>query len=160
MCTPLKSACLSLFILVALSNVSFGQKLGKQYGPVKVDTSLSVNVPAIVEVMSQKSERTEFTFSAPLVEICQAAGCWVTVNNGKGDAFRVRFKDHFTIPVKTKPGTVAYFHGFAYWDEISVEMQKHFAEDAGRSKEEIDKIIHPRKEFCFEADGIVLVRTK
>jgi hypothetical protein len=37
-------------------------------------------------------------------------------------------------------------------------MQKHFAEDAGKSKEEIEKITMPKKEMCFEADGIVLLK--
>lgn len=155
----MKDLCFVFSMFLILSGQSFGQNLGKYYGEVKVDTSLSVSVSNVVNGMKQNTERTEFTFTAALIEICQAAGCWVTVNNPQGEAFRVRFKDHFTIPVKTKPGTIAYFHGYAYWDEISVEMQKHFAEDAGRSKEEIEKITQPKKEFCFEADGIVLVRS-
>ena len=134
------------------------QKLGKSYGPAKVDTALTVSVKEVMKGIESKNERVEFTFQAPLVEICQAAGCWVSIDKGNGETFRVRFKDHFTIPVKTKPGTKAYFHGYAYWDEISVEMQKHFAEDAGKSKEEIEKITMPKKEMCFEADGIVLVK--
>ena len=134
------------------------QKLGKSYGPEKVEVTKAVTVNNVVKGLESKNERVEFTFEAPLVEICQAAGCWVSVDKGNGETFRVRFKDHFTIPVKTKPGTKAYFHGYAYWDEISVEMQKHFAEDAGKSKEEVEKITSPKKEMCFEADGIVLVK--
>jgi len=143
---------------IVLSTGINAQNMGKSYGPEKVDVSKSVEVKDVVKGIESKNERLEFTFEAPLVEICQAAGCWVSVDKGNGETFRVRFKDHFTIPVKTKPGTKAYFHGYAYWDEISVEMQKHFADDAGRSKEEIGKITAPKKEMCFEADGIVLVK--
>ena len=155
-----------ILILLFSNSIAFGQtnsskKLGKNFGAVKVDTSLSVSVKSVLkELEMSKHARLEFTFQAPLAEICQAAGCWVSIDKGNGEKFRVRFKDHFTIPVKTLPGTEAYFHGYAYWDEISVEMQKHFAEDAGRSKEEIEKISAPKKEMCFEADGIVLVQNK
>ena len=67
----------------------------------------------------------------------------------------VRFKDHFTIPIDTKIGTVAYMHGTANWDTVSVEMLKHFAEDAGKSKAEIDQITEAKYVLGFEADGIV-----
>ena len=53
-------------------------------------------------------------------------------------------------------GTVAYFHGMAYWDTVSVNLLQHFAEDTGKSKEEISKIIEPKYELNFEADGITL----
>jgi hypothetical protein len=154
-----------ILILLFSTSIAFGQansskKLGKSYGVVKVDTSRSVSVKEVVKGLETKNDRVEFTFQAPLAEICQAAGCWVSIDKGNGETFRVRFKDHFTIPVKTLPGTEAYFHGYAYWDEISVDLQKHFAEDAGRSKEEIEKISAPKKEMCFEADGIVLVQNK
>jgi hypothetical protein len=156
---------ITILILLFSTSVAFGQvnsskKLGKSYGTFKVDTSLSVSIKEVLNGLEAKNDRVEFTFLAPLAEICQAAGCWVSIDKGNGETFRIRFKDHFTIPVKTLPGTEAYFHGYAYWDEISVEMQKHFAEDALRSKEEIDKISAPIKEMCFEADGIVLVENK
>jgi hypothetical protein len=37
-------------------------------------------------------------------------------------------------------------------------MLRHFAEDAGKSKEEIAKITKPEFEMGFEADGIILVK--
>jgi hypothetical protein len=46
-------------------------------------------------------------------------------------------------------------HGFANWDTVSVEMLKHFAEDAGKSKAEIDQITKAKYVLGFEADGIV-----
>ena len=82
----------------------------------------------------------------------------MNVETENGDTFMVRFKDHFTIPTDTKPGTKAYFHGEAKQDVISVEMLQHFAEDAGKSTEEIEKITEPKKEISFIADGIVLVK--
>jgi hypothetical protein len=68
----------------------------------------------------------------------------------------VRFKDHFTIPPGTDKGTGAYLHGVAFMDTIPVPDLQHFAEDAGKSPEEIAMITEPEFELNFTADGIVL----
>ena len=39
----------------------------------------------------------------------------------------------------------------------SVEMLKHYAEDAGKSKEEIEKITQPKTEIEFIATGVLVV---
>jgi hypothetical protein len=70
----------------------------------------------------------------------------------------VRFKDHFTIPPATPSGTNAFMHGIIFMDTVSVEMLQHFAEDAGKSKEEIQKITAPKFEMNFRADAITLVK--
>jgi hypothetical protein len=132
--------------------------LGKSYGPVKVDTSEAMTVKEMLETFDNKTAEQEFTFLAPIDEVCSKAGCWINVDKGNGETFMVRFKDHFTIPPKTKIGTQAYLHGIAYMDTISVDLLRHFAEDAGKSKAEIEKITKPEFELGFEADGITLVK--
>ncbi len=132
--------------------------LGKNYGPVKVDPKLAVSAGDMVKTQDNSEEAKEYTFEGTITEVCSKAGCWVNVETENGDTFMVRFKDHFTIPTDTKPGTKAYFHGEAKQDVISVEMLQHFAEDAGKSTEEIEKITEPKKEISFIADGIVLVK--
>ena len=132
--------------------------LGKSYGPVNVDTADAMNVKAMLEAFDGKKGEQAFTFLAPIDEVCSKAGCWINVDKGNGETFMVRFKDHFTIPPKTKIGTQAYLHGIAYMDTISVELLRHFAEDAGKSQEEIEKITKPAFELGFEADGITLVK--
>ena len=72
----------------------------------------------------------------------------------------VRFKNHFTIPPSTPVGTEAYIHGVAYWDTVSVKALRHYAEDAGKSVEEINKITQPEFKLNFEGDGIKLVSEK
>ena len=132
------------------------EKLGKSYGPEKVDVKEAITVEEMLADFDGKTERTEYTIDAELVEVCSKAGCWVNIDKGNGDTFMVRFKDHFTIPPATEPGTEAYIHGYAYMDTISVEMLRHFAEDAGKSEEEIMSITEPEYELNFEADGITL----
>jgi hypothetical protein len=134
------------------------EKLGKSYGPVQVEVSNAVDLTKMLQLFEGQSEPMELTFVAPINQVCMKAGCWVNIDKGNGETFMVRFKDHFTIPIDTKIGTKAYMHGTAYWDEVSVEMLKHFAEDAGESAEEIAKITEPQHVMSFEADGIVLVK--
>ena len=88
--------------------------------------------------------------------MCQKAGCWATVKKQNGELLRVRFKDHFLIPKNTRAGSIAYFHGEAYWDTISVELQKHFAEDSKKPEAQINKISSPKFELSFEADGVLV----
>lgn len=133
-------------------------ELGKSYGPVEVAPEKAVGVDKVMEVNEKMMDATEFTFEGEIVEVCSKAGCWVNVDAGNGETFMVRFKDHFTIPPGTEPGTKAYFHGTAFNDTVSVEMLQHFAEDVGKSPEEIDKITEPKFELGFTADGIVLIK--
>lgn len=128
----------------------------KNYGPVEVDPSKAISAKEMLAEMDGASETKEFTFEGELTEVCSKAGCWVNIDKGDGETFMVRFKDHFTIPTDTKVGASAYFHGTAYGDTIPVDMLQHFAEDAGKSKEEIDAITEPSFELGFEADGIRL----
>ena len=39
----------------------------------------------------------------------------------------------------------------------SIEQLRHFAEDGGKSKEEIAKIKEPRKEIVMQAKGILVL---
>ena len=54
---------------------------------------------------------------------------------------------------------MAMLHGTATMDTITVEDLQHYAEDAGKSKEEIAKITEPEFELNFEADGILMKKT-
>ncbi|MFM6934028.1 MAG: DUF4920 domain-containing protein [Flavobacteriales bacterium] len=128
----------------------------KHYGPTSVDMSKAISMDEMVKQFNQNPQQDTFTFSAPIVNVCQSAGCWVNVKKTDGDLMRIRFKDHFGIPPKTETGNVAYFHGTAYYDTISVQLQKHFLEDAHAPQSEIDKIVSPRIELNFLSDGVLI----
>jgi hypothetical protein len=131
-------------------------ELGESYGPVEVDTAKSVSLQEFFTDFEQQDSTGVYTVEGKIVEICQSAGCWVGIDKGNGDYFMVRFKDHFTIPIDTKMGTEAYFHGVARWDSTSVEELRFEAQSAGKSKAEIEAITEPSYSFDFIADGIVL----
>lgn len=127
-----------------------------EFGPEKVDESKAISTSDMIAAYEGQTEPKEFTFNAKIEEVCSKAGCWINVDKGNGEMFMVRFKDHFTIPTDTKIGSEAVLHGMAYWDTVSVDMLRHFAEDAGKSEEEIAKITEEKYELGFEADGILL----
>lgn len=90
--------------------------------------------------------------------VCQKKGCWMTLDMGGDQSMRVKFKDYaFFMPLNS-PGTTAYLQGWAYRRTIPVDELRHYALDAGKSKEEIEKITEPQVEFIYYADGVVLVK--
>ena len=47
-------------------------------------------------------------------------------------------------------------NGKAYVSEMSVEEQRHYVEDAGKSEDEIATITEVETTFSFEADGVLV----
>jgi 5S rRNA maturation endonuclease (ribonuclease M5) len=54
-------------------------------------------------------------------------------------------------------GKTIVVEGKARLKETSVSMLKHYAEDAGKSKEEVDKIKEPKKEVIMTIKGVKVV---
>ena len=69
----------------------------------------------------------------------------------------VKFKDYGFFMPKNIAGKEVIVNGKAYVTEVSVEEQRHYAEDAGMSSEEIAMITEPKKTYSFEADGVLLI---
>lgn len=128
------------------------------YGPVKVDTTGALTVDQFFADFEEQDSVGVYTVRGKIVEKCTNAGCWVGIDKGNGDYFMVSFKDHFTIPLDTKIGTEAYFHGVARWEETSVEDLRAAAKEEGKSQSEIDAITEPEYSYGFEADGISLIK--
>ncbi|MBJ7879385.1 DUF4920 domain-containing protein [Gelidibacter salicanalis] len=89
-------------------------------------------------------------------EVCQSKGCWLKLNLEDGNQVMVKFKDYGFFMPKDIAGQEVVLNGKAYVNEVPVEEQRHYAEDAGQSAEEIEAIIEPKKTFSFEADGVLL----
>jgi len=95
---------------------------------------------------------------AKVNEVCQAKGCWMTLNLEDGNEVMVKFKDYGFFMPKDIAGKEVIVNGKAFVEEVSVDEQKHYAEDASQSEEEIAKIINPKRTYSFEADGVLLVQ--
>jgi hypothetical protein len=94
--------------------------------------------------------------SAKVNEVCQAKGCWMTLNLEDGHEVMVKFKDYGFFVPKDIAGKEVIVNGKAFVNEVSVNEQRHYAEDAGKTQEEIAQITEPKRTFSFEADGVLV----
>ncbi|WP_248723628.1 DUF4920 domain-containing protein [Seonamhaeicola sp. ML3] len=95
---------------------------------------------------------------ATVTDVCQAKGCWMTLQLGEGKEAMVKFKDYgFFVPKDIK-GKQVIVNGKAFVNEVPVDELKHYAEDAGKSKQEIAAITESKKTFSFEADGVLVAQ--
>jgi uncharacterized protein DUF4920 len=112
--------------------------------------------PVAVDKLEQnlKENKYEGKVSGKVVEVCRAEGCWLKLEKADGSAMMVRAKNHsFLVPVDLI-GKSVVVEGEANVTEVSEEMRKHYAEDAGKTKKEIDKIKGSEKQIVFQAAGV------
>jgi hypothetical protein len=92
-----------------------------------------------------------------VASVCEKKGCWMKLATTEGDGIMIRFKDYkFFMPLNIV-GKDVVLTGQAKKTVTSVEMLKHYAEDGGKSKEEIEKITEPKTEIEFIATGVLVV---
>lgn len=94
-------------------------------------------------------------FVSEVKEVCQKKGCWMKVDLGEEEAM-VRFKDYAFFMPKDLAGKEIILGGKAYIEEMSVEDQRHYAEDGGATPEEALAITEPKRTFSFEANGVLI----
>lgn len=96
------------------------------------------------------------SFRAEVASVCKSKGCWMNLKLENGEEAAVKFKDYaFFVPKDIEDKEVVV-NGKAYLSIESVEDQRHYAEDAGKSEEEIAAITQPKKTLSFMADGVLI----
>lgn len=95
--------------------------------------------------------------AAEIITSCTKKGCWMDVKMADGTPMKVRFKDYaFFVPTSGLEGKQAVLQGRATKEVTDVAMLRHYAEDAGKSPEEIAKITAPETSWSFLADGVLI----
>jgi disulfide oxidoreductase YuzD len=140
---------------VAIAQDAESAKPGVVYGVVteKGITPISVND------LEQKigDAKYEGQIKGKVVEVCKAMGCWAKIERADGSTVMIKVKDHeFAMPLDIVGQTILA-EGTAELKQTSVSMLKHYAEDAGKSKEEIEKIKEPKKEVLINLKGVKVV---
>lgn len=128
------------------AGMTFGEKTTADgaIAAAELAAKLSGDAPADVKVTGKVSE------------VCKMEGCWLRMETGNGTML-IKMKDHaFLVPLSMNGKTIVA-DGVATLKETSVKMLKHYAEDAGKSKAEIDAIKEPKKEITLEAKGILVL---
>lgn len=118
-------------------NVLTTAQINEKYNNLKVGDTLDVK------------------FTSNINSVCSKKGCWMRLGLGEEKEVMVKFKDYgFFMPLDAEGEVIV--NGKAFVEETSVDELKHYAEDAGKSEEEIAKITEPKKTLSFVADGVLL----
>lgn len=124
---------------------------GVVYGVVNEDQK-----PIMPHEVVTRLSNNEFEgqIKAKVLEVCKAEGCWIKVERKDGSPMMVRAKNHAFLMPENIVGKTVLIDGSATVKEVTEEMRKHYAEDAGKSKKEIDQIKGSEKDVQFAAKGV------
>jgi hypothetical protein len=107
----------------------------------------------------KKGDTITVQFASNIKSVCKKKGCWMNMELAGDDKSFVKFKDYaFFVPLNAD-NSAAIVSGKAFVEVESVESLRHYAKDAGKSKEEIAKITKPEKTYSFMADGVYIKKS-
>lgn len=145
----------ALFVAaIAMAQAPKSAEKGVTYGAgTTAENAISINE------LDNKIEDNKFSgkVTGKVVEVCQEKGCWMKLEKANGEKLMVKFKDYAFFMPKDLVGKEVVLEGEASVKEVSVKQQRHYAEDAGKSKEEIKKITEPKREMLFMAKGVLVL---
>lgn len=152
---------LSLFLIVLAGIVACNttkKTMGEQFGEAITEKGA---IP--YEQLLNKMEGVDsmaVKVAGEVAAVCQMKGCWLTMTTSNPDQpeMMVRFKDYGFFVPKDIAGRKVVLDGYAVRKITSVEEQRHYAEDAGKSQEEINAIVEPSEELQFLASGVILMK--
>ena len=151
-----------LAICLGFSAITFAQSTikpadaGVTYGKT-VTADNAVNTEALNQTLSTDSVYTG-KVTGTVVEVCKKKGCFMKLSQANGAPIMVQFTNYEYFMPQNIVGKTVVIEGKAKVKETSVERLKHYAADAGKSKEEIAMIKEPKKDISIMADGVLVVK--
>ena len=120
------------------------EKVDNEDGAIDYELDSAVFVKAI-----------EGKVEGKVTEVCKKAGCWLTIASDDGKELFVMTNHDFFVPLDIVGKTVVV-DGSAFKSVTTVAELQHFAEDEGKSAEEIAEITDPITEYKLIANGLVI----
>ncbi len=153
----------TLFLFLAVILITASAIAQPPKGPVTpgttfgTKTSLTGAIPAAqLSQLLQEDQTREVKVSGKVTDVCPKKGCWLSLEMPGNTKVFVKMKDYgFFVPVELI-GKTLVIEGQAKIITTSVAELKHYAEDAKKSKQEIDAITEPEQEIRLTANGIVI----
>ena len=134
----------------ALVGDFYGQK------PTALSIEKAVDASQLTTMLASK-DSADVSIRGVVTEVCDKKGCWFKLKTDNNEEVMVKMKDYgFFVPVSLKGKTVV-MDGQAKMKSVSVKELQHYAEDAGKTKAEIDAIKEPKTEVRYLASGITVV---
>lgn len=133
----------------AVSYLSFGDEIEDDGAISLVDMSDKYK-------SMKEGDTLNIKFASSINKVCKTKGCWMNLDLGNEEEAFVNFKDYgFFMPLNSD-GKEVIVEGKAFLKVTTVKELQHFAEDEGKSAEEIAKITEPKRQFAFEANGVLM----
>ncbi len=143
-----------LFVLIFALLGNYVQAQDKFYGE-KITEKGANNVSKLPKMLKSKAE-VKAKLTGKIIQSCTKKGCWMTMEMENGQKLMIKFKDYGFFVPKDLKGQKAIIEGVAKKEVIDVPTLKHYAEDAGKSSEEIAKINKEEEKYTFEAVGVIV----
>ncbi len=148
---------LCLFLVACNNTAKTMEEADTNHFGEKITADGAIKYDALLAKMGT-ADSLELKVEGTVSEVCQMKGCWMTIvsNDENQEAMMVKFKDYGFFMPKDISGKTVVMRGKAFREETPVDELRHYAEDAGKSAEEIAAITEPKVELKFLADGVVI----
>ena len=141
--------------LIISASVGVFAQTGASYHGKQISEKGAVPATQLATKMGQK-DKMPAKVEGTVESVCKVKGCWMNVKTGDGQVMRVSFKDYGFFVPKDIVGRTIVMEGTAETTTTPVSELRHYAQDAGKSKEEVEKITEPEKALTFVADGVIV----
>ncbi len=132
----------------AIPGQTYGEKISEK-GAIDIE-----KLPSLIK--KSKDGKVQTKIKAKVVDVCAKKGCWLNLELNENETVFVKMKDYAFFLPDDAVGKTIILEGEAFEKVTSVNELKHYAEDAGKSQEEIAKITQPEKSIRFMASGIIV----
>ena len=146
---------ISLYFVFLMSLTVYSQERGFAFYGKKINTDNVIEFSEVKNLIKNQ-DNVKAKIEGTIISTCPKKGCWMQVQV-ENDTIQVTFKDYgFFIPKYGMENKKTVIEGFAKQDTVSIELLRHYAEDAGKQKNEIEKIIKPEFKTSFIANGVII----
>lgn len=133
-----------------------GKPLGMTSYGAEITPDGAMSMAEFTEAMAG-TESMDAKVEGEINATCAVKGCWMDMRLADGSTMKVRFKDYgFFVPKQGMEGKVAILQGTATRETVDVATLRHYAEDAGKSQDEIEAITEPETSIGFIAEGVLI----
>ena len=148
----MKISFMYLTILLVASSCST-----KSYFGADFEVTEAKSVDTVIDLINTDSETDELIVQGKVIATCQNSGCWMHLTSSQDEILMVTFKDYGFFVPKKMTGKTVLIKGVGTKKITSVDELRHYAQDAGKPKNEIDAITEPEATYTFVATGVKMI---
>ena len=152
--------CVSFFCLTGCKDKSAPHPDNPNLYGATLSEAAPITLGELIAKLESSTEVEKVKVKAKVESVCQTKGCWMNLmsDDQPDKTVFVRFKDYGFFVPKDIAGMEVILEGRAFVEETSVDDLKHYAEDEGKTAEEIAAITEPAEEMKFMATGVEVIR--